>query len=305
MDAVYRAPVVIPAKGIIHILSDQFFYCPGKRRFSQYYYIDFSVDLGELLNRQYDADELPSELEGLIHFDLRGKKHVLLKNATKRTIQFDDGLYNGYLNESLHLFSLKTPQNGHFHQRKGTVPSAFKMRKGLKEGDGIMEYDNGDVYDGEWYNDLKQGYGQMDLSNGTSFVGEWSNDYMVKGIFTYKTGETYEGFFDNGLPHGYGEMMYQDGEKDQYKGFWVDGKPDGQGTMYYSSGDIYNGEWVNGVFQGIGTMYFNNSDFFNGHWFNGLQHGKGTLFYTDGSVEEGIWENGSKIEKHKSENLGL
>jgi len=33
----------------------------------------------------------------------------------------------------LHLFTLKTPQNGRFHQRKVTVPCASSMRKGVKK----------------------------------------------------------------------------------------------------------------------------------------------------------------------------
>ena len=34
----------------------------------------------------------------------------------------------------LHLFSLKTPILGRFHQRKVTVPCASSMRKGVKKG---------------------------------------------------------------------------------------------------------------------------------------------------------------------------
>jgi hypothetical protein len=32
----------------------------------------------------------------------------------------------------IHLFSLKTPIDGSFHQRKVTLPCALEMRKGVK-----------------------------------------------------------------------------------------------------------------------------------------------------------------------------
>jgi hypothetical protein len=40
----------------------------------------------------------------------------------------------------LHLFSLKTPINERFHQRKETLPCTFSMRKGVKREDIKKEF---------------------------------------------------------------------------------------------------------------------------------------------------------------------
>ena len=39
---------------------------------------------------------------------------------------------------------------------------------------GIMEYDNGRVYEGEWKDDLRNGY--EIYANGATYEGEWKDD---------------------------------------------------------------------------------------------------------------------------------
>jgi hypothetical protein len=51
-------------------------------------------------------------------------------NKTHYTIIYN--FFNKLYIYLLHIFSLKTPQNGRFNQRKVTVPCAFSMRKGVK-----------------------------------------------------------------------------------------------------------------------------------------------------------------------------
>jgi hypothetical protein len=43
-------------------------------------------------------------------------------------------------------------------------------------GKGTMKYINGDIYIGEWVNDLRHGYGTMTYTNGDVYEGEWKND---------------------------------------------------------------------------------------------------------------------------------
>jgi hypothetical protein len=47
-------------------------------------------------------------------------------------------------------------------------------------GEGVLEQANGDVYDGEWLNDLRHGYGKF-ISSSTSmrYEGYWSHGFKV------------------------------------------------------------------------------------------------------------------------------
>jgi hypothetical protein len=109
---------------------------------------------------------------------------------------------------------------------------------------GIMLYANGDVYNGEWYNDLKHGPGVMNYANGDVYAGQWENDLKHrKGNMFYANGDKYNGQWLNDLINGTGTMTYAN--EDVYVGQWLNGFKNGTGTMTYANGDVYEGEWVN------------------------------------------------------------
>jgi ankyrin repeat protein len=103
-------------------------------------------------------------------------------------------------------------------------------------------YENGDVYDGEWKDDMKEGNGIMIYANRDVYKGEWGDD----------------------VKQGNGKMIYANG--DIYKGEWEDDMKEGNGTMIYVNGDIYDGEWFNDVKQGNGKMIYNDKTEYNGYW---------------------------------------
>lgn len=45
---------------------------------------------------------------------------------------------------------------------------------------GVMNYNNGDKYSGEWNNDQKNGSGEMEYDNGDHYEGEWRGDKKNK-----------------------------------------------------------------------------------------------------------------------------
>lgn len=45
--------------------------------------------------------------------------------------------------------------------------------KGGKQGMGIYRYSNGNIYNGNWKDDLKNGLGKMNYPNGACYEGEW------------------------------------------------------------------------------------------------------------------------------------
>ena len=65
---------------------------------------------------------------------------------------------------------------------------AFEYDKA--NGQGTMNYSNGDKYFGEWLNKKKSGKGVMVYNNGSLYDGEWKNDLKEgNGILTDKNGE--------------------------------------------------------------------------------------------------------------------
>ena len=56
--------------------------------------------------------------------------------------------------------------------------------KGLRNGNGVGYYSNGNIYEGEWVNDKKHGHGKYIFKNGDIYEGEFKNDEINgKGIF--------------------------------------------------------------------------------------------------------------------------
>ena len=66
---------------------------------------------------------------------------------------------------------------------------------GLKEGRGIMYYNNGDRYEGYFKNNNREGKGTYYYNNGNYFLCSWiSNRSFGKGVYYFKYGSRYEGY---------------------------------------------------------------------------------------------------------------
>ena len=149
-------------------------------------------------------------------------------------------------------------------------------------GHGIMEFNDGDVYEGSWKDGLMHGFGIL-----TDFVGS----------------ETYVGGWNEGSKHGRGTMVFWNGAR--YEGEWARGEIEGRGTMVFSNGDRYEGEWGNQRFHGMGTLHCSDGTLVEGEWAEGLlldrfqgetrqglPHGRGVYEFFSGKRYEGEWENG-------------
>ena len=130
-----------------------------------------------------------------------------------------------------------------------------------------VEYDGGDVYEGEILNGKRHGH----------------------GTYTWADGDTYEGDWKDGKRCGWGKLIQYgkspSGEtymKYSYDGEWLDSKEHGHGICV--EGDfgmekmdkVFEGEWVNGKRQGRFIWYLTNSN--GGRYIN---------FYEDGKWIEG------------------
>lgn len=129
-----------------------------------------------------------------------------------------------------------------------------------------VEYDGGDVYEGEILNGKRHGHGTYTWADGDTYEGDWKDGKRCGrgNLIQYgksPTGETY--------------MKYS------YDGEWLEGKEHGHGICV--EGDfgmekmdkVFEGEWVNGKRQGRFVWYLTNSN--GGRYIN---------FYEDGNLIE-------------------
>ena len=169
------------------------------------------------------------------------------------------------------IFEVYKFPNDYFDFNNGEIYIG-EMKKGLKEGKGILYYSKGDKYKRKKY----EGYFRKDKKEGN-------------GIFYWNDGEKCEGDWKNDKFEGKG--IYHSNNGNKYKGEFKNNKRDGKGIMYYKNGDKYDGDWKNGLFEGKGIYYWSNGDRYEGDWKNDKKEGKGIKYYGDGKKEEGIWKN--------------
>ena len=69
-----------------------------------------------------------------------------------------------------------------------------------------VEYERGDVYDGEWNAEGKRhGRGRLKMITGTEYAGEFMNGFFHgSGVLCFPDGSRYEGHFEFGRYHGCG-----------------------------------------------------------------------------------------------------
>lgn len=171
------------------------------------------------------------------------------------------------------------------------------FENGLKHGYGMVEFDNGAIFKGEYRLDRPNGKGSLFFEDGEGFEGDFSDGQYSFGTYYYPTGERYVGEFVNNQSSGKGVYYWTDGRI--YTGQWSHDNCNGYGTLSYSNGDKYEGRFKNGAISGKGTMYYSNGDRYVGHWIDGEKTGKGTFYFSDGSKQKEVWENG--VQKSCSE----
>eukprot|EP00392_Amoebophrya_sp_AT5.2_P011692 g11775.t1 len=120
-----------------------------------------------------------------------------------------------------------------------------------------IEYENGDVYEGEFREGFREG-------NGTYY-------------FAKVPGTRYEGQFVRDEFHGYGVYFY---ERNRYEGDWVSSYKHGKGKYTnVEQNTEYSGDWCEGFRHGSGTL--TSPEFlYEGEFHSDHMHGKGKITYT-------------------------
>ena len=106
----------------------------------------------------------------------------------------------------------------------------------------------------------RHGYGRIQYECGNVFEGQWCNDVREgDGTYWYACGDVYNGQWKAGKYEGGGKYTGSDiggGGGDTYDGQWRADQPHGQGRYTYRlSGHVYEGQWSNGQYHGEGTYY--------------------------------------------------
>eukprot|EP00730_Choanoeca_flexa_P005739 TRINITY_DN12009_c0_g1_i1.p2 TRINITY_DN12009_c0_g1~~TRINITY_DN12009_c0_g1_i1.p2 ORF type:complete len:234 (+),score=20.98 TRINITY_DN12009_c0_g1_i1:41-742(+) len=185
-----------------------------------------------------------------------------------------------------------------------TNPPSWKSweQKAKRNGTlGAITMPNGDVYKGEWKDDLVHGKGKYtSKENGYCYEGGFEqglrHGYGVYSIV--KPDGTrfkrYLGGWARGQQHGKGTYFYTEDSEERYEGEWCDGQRSGWGRMRYKDGSVYEGEWLDDARHGLGLLLQANEDRYEGSWANDRKHGDGTFFYiAKNKCYKGTWHEGT------------
>ena len=186
----------------------------------------------------------------------------------------------------------------------------------IPHGRGVLLYNNGDKYYGNFKKGKKDGIGVFFFKNGAKYFGQWEQNKMEGyGIYHYTTKAIYEGYFKSNKRNGpgilktkngiiyksiwkegdiseYGQIFYDDGII--YEGFINNYLKENRGILKYQNGDIFNGTFKQDFFN-FGKFNFHNGDLYIGYFKENKFHGYGKYIYKNiGEVYEGQFINGKK-----------
>lgn len=108
---------------------------------------------------------------------------------------------------------------------------------------------NKTTYFGAVENDRANGKGMGYYTTGNMYVGNWKDNlkHGEGGVFRWISGERYEGGYVKDKRAGYGVYFWANGEK--YEGEWEDDQRSGIGTLFDRDNNIkLKGEWKKGEF---------------------------------------------------------
>lgn len=189
-----------------------------------------------------------------------------------KTIRFKEGRYEGEVNaagDPEGTGTLEYPGNDEFLRQ--FYEGDFVNKKA--HGKGMMRWNQGDKYEGDWQEGLRHGEGTyFSKANGFKYEGQYAKDKKHgKGKYTYPNGDIYQGLWNEGVRHGKGVYKYKE------------------------DGGVYEGQWENGIKQGNGVYTFGSGDVFTGTYDNNVRHGEGKLVKADGEERTENWKEGKLI----------
>ena len=119
-------------------------------------------------------------------------------------------------------------------------------------GYGRMNFKNGDLMEGFFYNGIIQGKGVYQEKNGRITQGNWFQNVLHGPVIIRENKRIiFDGIYEFGQKSGYGKEY---SESRTYEGYYKDNLPDGYGLLN-ENGNIYNGQMKHGMKHGKGEYY--------------------------------------------------
>lgn len=106
------------------------------------------------------------------------------------------------------------------------------------------------------------GHGRYEWNDGNVYVGDWQRGLMTGEGFLLKfqAQEELRGHFSNGLLHGWGKKQWSNGNS--YEGYFRQGIQHGYGTMIVANNPhhVFEGMWQEDTLVGAGRFVIYNKD---------------------------------------------
>lgn len=168
---------------------------------------------------------------------------------------------------------------------------------------GIMEWANGEIYDGWWSGKCEYTNVEVTADAHTGRCGRMASFGPAGGVRCLCDEHKKDSHvsLDPYRRDGHGTMKWPDGGV--YQGQWANDARHHKGVMRYGSshevwsdGDVYEGLWrLDEIADGfVGTMAFADGGMYDGKWWGGVQHNEGIYTAPNGDLFDGEFERGAR-----------
>lgn len=175
-----------------------------------------------------------------------------------------------------------------------------QVSKNQPNGAGLMVYNDGLVYKGEFKIGQRHGTGHMYRKSGDkvvySYSGAWYENEKHGEAEEISDNVRFKGTFHMGKKHGHGHMEDISNDGWTYDGEFKQDQFHGLGMLTKNDGEKYTGEFKNGKRHGFGCCEFTDGSIYDGQWENDKPHGEGCMTDVEGSTTNGVWLNGEQVE---------
>ncbi|KAJ3383226.1 hypothetical protein HDU92_004297 [Lobulomyces angularis] len=174
-----------------------------------------------------------------------------------------------------------------------------QWKNNLKDGDGTYYYKNGRIYEGEWKENKRNGYGTYsvaiddELENNKNSFNDGENKLIptLEELSFLKLSKNEKKNKKNELKN---DVPVSSKLRKVYAGDWKDDQRFGHGVYFYKDGTVYEGEWEKNMREGWGRISYADGSKYEGEWHKEMRHGQGILLLPNGDRYEGMWLNDMK-----------
>lgn len=192
--------------------------------------------------KRWHPDRFPtddSEAQRIAHarFQKIGNAYRFLENI------YGDKSRTKYSNEQPHATSQKpfSPED----QETGKEPHSATEESQEAHGFFTRSWPNGDLYEGQIFNNQPHGMGIHTAANGDKYTGQFKYGKADgQGKMAFANGDTFSGDFVDDAMNGKGTYIYANG--DRYMGQFLNDLPHGEGVHIVAGGEVYAGQWEYG-----------------------------------------------------------